>query len=303
MIDLKNTYIKNEEGELRDLFVAECGKQGLNVNSERTLDGGYDYLEVYNGRICGTYHIEHNAKQLKLADFKPVKTVMDAVNKWGIDFPTSDETDDNLTQIIQAKKEFDGYETGELTNGSSVTNNEYWQVICTIEEFNQCVDYLEMFANSDLALVLPYDYTRHKLDNPVVEDKVSCPVCYIGAFPSQQYCGSCGHELSEGEEPKPQPKRMKIEYVKVVGVDIFDCIGLGNGGVHQKLGNGTFSELNLIDDMFTYRNELYRKVETEIKEEKRWIVYSPTGEFCSEHDYEFKTTNETLQVIEITIEV
>ena len=73
MISMKNTYIPNVDGKLRDLFIAECGKQELKVNSERTLDGGYDYLEVYNGRICGTYHIEHDAKALTLADFEPVK--------------------------------------------------------------------------------------------------------------------------------------------------------------------------------------------------------------------------------------
>jgi len=30
---------------------------------------------------------------------------------------------------------------------------------------------------------------------PVTEDKISCYVCHVGAFPMQQYCGSCGHEL------------------------------------------------------------------------------------------------------------
>ena len=49
------------------------------------------------------------------------------------------ETDDDLTQILQAKKEFDGYAEGELKNGRSVRCNEYWRVICTIEQFDQCV--------------------------------------------------------------------------------------------------------------------------------------------------------------------
>ena len=26
-------------------------------------------------------------------------------------------------------------------------------------------------------------------------DKISCYVCHVGAYPMQQYCGSCGHEL------------------------------------------------------------------------------------------------------------
>jgi hypothetical protein len=37
-----------------------------------------------------------------------------------------------------------------------------------------------------------------------VMDKVSCYVCHVGAYPMQQYCGSCGHELLSELVP-PQP--------------------------------------------------------------------------------------------------
>lgn len=111
-----------------------------------------------------------------------MKTVIDAVNEFKGDFDNEEingwEADQD--QIIMANKKFDQFEKYDLTNGSCNFTNEYWTVICTREEFNQCVK--EMTQNP-------------KPSKPVTEDKISCFVCHVGAFPMQQYCGSCGHEL------------------------------------------------------------------------------------------------------------
>jgi hypothetical protein len=48
----------------------------------------------------------------------------------------------------------------------------------------------------------PLDFTNNK--ELEVMDKVSCYVCHVGAYPMQQYCGSCGHELLSELVP-PQP--------------------------------------------------------------------------------------------------
>jgi len=66
------------------------------------------------------------------------------------------------------------------TYGTSQTDTDLHQYICTTEEFNNYMPEVKS----------------------VVEDKISCFVCHVGAFPMQQYCGSCGHELlSENHEP------------------------------------------------------------------------------------------------------
>ena len=68
-----------------------------------------------------------------------MKTVIDAVNEYEA-IPPKPCYMENKEQIIMAKKPFEGYLTGDLTTGDGVRDNEYWKVICTREEFNQCVD-------------------------------------------------------------------------------------------------------------------------------------------------------------------
>ena len=68
-----------------------------------------------------------------------MKTVIDAVNEYEA-VPPKPCYMENKEQIIMAKKPFEGYLTGDLTTGDGVRDNEYWKVICTREEFNQCVD-------------------------------------------------------------------------------------------------------------------------------------------------------------------
>ena len=79
-------------------------------------------------------------------ELKSQKTVIDAVNFFSGEFPLHDMHDtshgEEMSQIIEAQKEFNGCLTGDLSNGNSVSSNQYWSVICTIEEFNKKVDEL-----------------------------------------------------------------------------------------------------------------------------------------------------------------
>ena len=38
-----------------------------------------------------------------------------------------------------------------------------------------------------------------------MSDKISCYVCHVGAYPMQQYCGSCGYELLSELIPETKP--------------------------------------------------------------------------------------------------
>ena len=68
-----------------------------------------------------------------------MKTVIDAVNEFEGIAPTPCHAE-NKNQVIMAVINFDGYLVGDLTTGDGVRNNEFWKVICTREEFNQCVE-------------------------------------------------------------------------------------------------------------------------------------------------------------------
>jgi len=50
------------------------------------------------------------------------------------------------SQAIMALLDFDGLSNGDVVSGNSVRNNKYWQVLCTIDEFNQCAKELSEAA-------------------------------------------------------------------------------------------------------------------------------------------------------------
>ena len=56
--------------------------------------------------------------------------------------------------------------------------------------------------------------------------------------------------------------RAKIEEVSIMTP--FECF-------YQKLSDGSYSELSLVADAITYRDELYRKVETELTDREAFI--------------------------------
>lgn len=65
--------------------------------------------------------------------------------------------------------------------------------------------------------------------------------------------------------------RTKVSYEKVEFKDIYKYVGLNNSGLYQKLDGGDYSQLNCVDDLFTYKSELYTKVETPITERDEFI--------------------------------
>ena len=82
-----------------------------------------------------------------------------------------------------------------------------YTMICKRDQFNDLVSQMETnfgeCANIDL---FNYTHGTKELLTKELEvmDKVSCYVCHVGAYPMQQYCGSCGHELLSELVP-PQP--------------------------------------------------------------------------------------------------
>jgi len=68
--------------------------------------------------------------------------------------------------------------------------------------------------------------------------------------------------VCEGE----QPKHTKVEYVKVEFEDVWKYLGLNASGVYQRLSDGDYSKLNHVDDLYTYKDELFTKVVTELTE-------------------------------------
>jgi len=76
-----------------------------------------------------------------------MKTVMNAVNEFeGIYFDGECGDEDHQDEVVVALKDFGDYQLGDIKIGSGNTiGNSYWGVICTREEFNQCVD--EMTTN------------------------------------------------------------------------------------------------------------------------------------------------------------
>ena len=88
MIDLKNTYIEDKEGELKYLWISECIKQGITdkYNQRNESNSDWIYLEVYDNVICGSDTPESESREITLADLKPdrpkrVKVSYEKVNQ------------------------------------------------------------------------------------------------------------------------------------------------------------------------------------------------------------------------------
>lgn len=154
--------------------------------------------------------------------------------------------------------------------------------VCTIVEFNQCVDDLANWANKPLPSTPTacFDYAQHKLDNPV------------------------------------DVKRMKVDYVKVDFEYTWEVIKefeMGDSSFYTNVSHETYGQLYDAGDILKYINRLYRKVETEIKTEKRWVgVNVKSGGLTSFHYATYKALcerahnvygNPNWQIIEITVEV
>ena len=126
--------------------------------------------------------------------------------------------------------------------------------ICTVDEFNE------------------YVKADKKLLKKRTEDKISCYVCNIGAYPMQQYCGNCGHELlSELIPPKPQPIFTKAMQdageLPCIGMEVsFDRMIVTIVGFTLK-GMPVFEMPNGTVDYFNSNNS-YRPIDTRTDKEK-----------------------------------
>jgi len=291
MIDLKDTYIENDNNEKHDLYIAECEKQGFyqGINPALTQENA-DYVQVFNGEwIYTNFNDDH--KQITIADLKQ-KTVVDAVNYFKGEFPLyCKDSHEDMSQVIEAMKGFDGYSKGELTNGNSVRDNEYWSVICTIEQFNQCVKEMSEIASANdfekytaarrfIAASKPTkpkpflqtgeDFEHTKTLNFILDRMIEVH----GEHESVDYIHKLRNAIifvESAESPKQKVElskpRTKVEYVRVAD-SIFDLkqdFECGKLYCQDEESEDYcvcgYGERNLIDDYI--HDNLYRKVERE----------------------------------------
>jgi hypothetical protein len=202
-------------------------------------------------------------------DFKPLadlhkkgKTVVDAVNAYKAEL------------VVGVSAAFVTYDShlGCYGIGSNACREE--TRVCTIEEFNQCVDDLSKYANKHKGAHAPYtayDYEQHKLDNKV---KASTKVEYVPMTTSHHY-------------------------------EIFKAMH-DDGDVYVRCEDGEYEGMqgciiNLADAIHD-EVTIYRKVEVEIKTEKRWLMYEESSDTftpCRED----QGAVVGFQIIEITVEV
>jgi hypothetical protein len=202
-----------------------------------------------------------------LADLrkKQGKTVVDAVN-----YLQAELTADNCHHTSNEDETL-------IYNGSRyiAMKRENIGHVCTIEEFNQCVKEMS-------------------------EHNCALPFCTYKETTNKQLLTKESSDYSFYESVKP---RMKVEYVKEKAVffwkvakdfsekaDFFD--------VHS-------NRINTLEGLLgAYKcDDLYRKVETEIKTEKRWIVYEDGKFKCEICEPPTEYDNANYQIIEITVEV
>lgn len=145
-------------------------------------------------------------------------------------------------------------------------------LVCTIEEFNQCVKEMSEHTTA--------------LEFAIYSDKIKSPL---------------DPRITNMADIKP---RMKIKYVEC------DNLRVALEKFESQSGEFYWADYG-IDRITSVRSlalaygklTLYRKVETEIKTEKRWLIYSDKGEFLTEHDSDSFVYHKSSQVIEITVDV
>lgn len=278
MTNLNNTYIKNEKGELRDLYIAECVKQGLSTASDRPIslvEG--DYIENDNGVIYSSNkeRLGRLSKELTLADLrKQQPTVFDAV-AW---------FEGCLINHTRGDAQIFYYDGGYNIGGNGV-------LVSTVSKCNQCVDDLAMWANKPKGAHAPYtayNYTNHKLNNPVapIETQLSSAVTTLKAM---GYTWNGGEQWKPplGDAPEYIKPRVKIDYVKVnpnkEGDAYWECARDFANGVELFIDElGARAVIDNDELLFTYKcNKLWRKVEAELtwQDEVLEVVNSKVADF------------------------
>lgn len=210
------------------------------------LSKGYMFLDSMGnwmpGKSVPIYRITHNLADLRQMQ-KP--TVFDVVNKT----KSVATTQHSATEVfVRTNGSLAGrFETGTYCQRESMKHEAEW--ICTIEEFNQCVDDLAMWANKPKG-VHAHNYTNHKLNNP---------------------------------QPKP---RMKVEYVVINGGDKVICGVFASESVYYLHANShdsrgvQYSEVKSLEAL-SCASTVYRKVETPMtwQDEVLDVVNSKVADF------------------------
>ena len=118
-----------------------------------------------------------------------MKTIIDAVNEFKGNIKNAPSCNRPKVYIYESVVNNSLWRKGYLVADDDNYSDEEFRILCHVTEFNKCVIECETnFGQCDQS------YSDYILDFNS-GDKVSCYVCHISAFPSQQYCGSCGHEL------------------------------------------------------------------------------------------------------------
>ena len=145
---------------------------------ERSGDNKQDYIDALKG---------------------DVKTTMDAVNEFKGEWSNAEYANVDVRFIFEC---IDNKDTtcgiGSLVGDSKNNSPENYQQCCTREEFNQLVSECETNFGASVK------YSEYILEFNK-GDRVSCYVCHVGAYPMQQYCDSCGHELLSELIPEAKP--------------------------------------------------------------------------------------------------
>ena len=122
--------------------------------------------------------------------------------------------------------------------------NTSWDAVCTRAQFLATVaecetnfgklthgEHYERYVRASKLLL------ARDLDKELDMDRISCYVCHVGAYPMQQYCGSCGHELLSELVPQPTPiftqEMVDNGVLPSVGMKLMGGKVFGGEGVEQ----------------------------------------------------------------------
>ena len=172
-----------------------------------------------------------------------MKTIIDAVNEFKGEFPIDLESgvmvhEESLVLLCHTSHE--KWLKGFMYAGITGFSADYFDSTCNKSQFNDLVSQMETnFGEcSDVAISHWKKCTKVLLDKELdkeleVMDKVSCYVCHVGAYPMQQYCGSCGHELLSElipKQPKPVFTQAMADNGELPSVGM-ECFGTSSRGL------------------------------------------------------------------------
>ena len=157
MIDLTNTYILNDEGELRDLYIQQINKQGI-----RSAIGSTVSKEWAENREC--IEVDHNShafyptlklleeksKQITLADLKPKRTKTEHVK---CAFNSAWEV---VKAFESGIKLYDDHEFGDyrliITTADVITSINSNSIYCKVEREITWQDEIGIFIDGNSKL-------------------------------------------------------------------------------------------------------------------------------------------------------